>query len=186
VRKLSGVAVGALAFAAAFLPSTAFAETTLPERQGDGVTSTESDISIGTFTYTPATGAPGTTVTVSSATSCRGEDGEVFPYAAVWLMDEKSFDIIADDDFDNDDTADLAGEQIIDLSESKTGDWESSVTIPADAENGVTYVIIAVCMASLDEDEDPGLVYEPGTFLVAKAPEAPVASPVDSNPTYTG
>lgn len=183
MRMLPKVVAGAAMISLALAPSTAFACTST---ETDG-TSTETagstpspstDLPLGTLHFTPSSGAPGSVITVKPETPCVDGSGAVGKEAGVYLLDKIHLNDLSDD------TPVAAGGPV---KTSKSGGWSATLTIPKKAKAGDTYAVVAVCtINSVETDEEPFLVYDVPSFLVAAAPTAPVAKPVTKNPAFTG
>lgn len=205
--KLSRTVLGALILPIGLLPTAAWGETTAtstpaavptteatpvatatvdPTAPADPTTPAESPTEgpidlppLGTFKFTPATGAPGSTITVSSVTACVDGKGVVGKKADVILLDTNA-------DIDTD--AALADEQGVDT--AKDGSWTAKLTVPATAKSGDKYVIIAGCFyKDVETEPDTFLLYwsqKEFDFTVVAAPPAPVAKPVTEDPSFTG
>jgi hypothetical protein len=133
----------------------------------------------GEFTRSPASGPAGTKVDVRSRTKCVADGGDVGSTVEVVM--------IARDDLDSPDEPEIVD---LVLDTRKDGSWRTKLTVPSSAEPGDVQVIIAACFADeadvTDPDTPPFVIYQPQTFTVTGAPEAPPAEPVPGDPSFTG
>ena len=135
------------------------------------------DYLTGTFTSTPASGKPGTTVTFTSKTSCVDADGKVGNQVEVVGLTEA--DLTED------------GRPSIDkfVKTDAAGAWTTTAKIPASAKTGDVYYLVAACFQTgltIGEDTEPFLVYDFAEFTVTGADKAPIADPVPGDPNFTG
>ena len=91
------------------------------------------------------------------------------------------------DDLDSPDEPEFV-DKVLDT--AKDGSWTAKLTVPSSAQPGDVEIVIAACFADEDDvtdpDSPPFVIYEPQTFTVTGAPEAPPADPVPGDPSFTG
>jgi len=129
----------------------------------------------GSLRLSARSGPVGTKISVTPSAPCVATDGTVVPLADVILMTKAHFD--SPKPFDPD------AERLVDTDGS--GAWTTTLTVPASAKAGVTYVVAAICITSTKDDATAVRVYKPVTFVVS-ASKAPVATPVPGTPKFTG
>jgi hypothetical protein len=203
VRRLPTIMLGALMLPVGFLPTAAFADSapdpavtataTATPTPEPSVTATATDSPTptatpvpadpgddyltGAFGLKPASGKPGTVITLSSKDPCVDADGKVGSHVEVFVISETDY---------SDDTPVTLDEVI---STDATGGWTATAKVPATAKTGEVYFADAACFAAgvkVDDDATPFLVYDYQEFTVTQADKAPVASPVPGNPHFTG
>jgi len=139
----------------------------------------------------PLSGGVGTVITVSGE-GCTSENPEDTP--------EADF-ILADEDFFFTENEGVFGDEGV-VQAADDGTWSGQLTVPADADPDLTWLVTAACFAS-PEAEGTLAVYElvefdvtgpptttpttpPTTAPPTTPPEAPPAAPVTEEPDFTG
>jgi hypothetical protein len=178
VRSSTRSIIGAVALSLAVLPTAAWAgtsahrtATTVPSQLPLGNSAKQ-----GTLKVSPASGPPGTVVTLEPSVTC----GKGSPVKAFLVDPTLDADPKTRDKSKVAEATTAAGED---------GAWSVKLTVPKDAKVGTAYKVSAACYCPEFESRNPIVTYSSDSAFDVKGaetPKAPVAQPVTKSPTYTG